>query len=222
MLVAVRRPDGTRDALLVNYGCHPVVLGASSLAISADYPGYLKDALEAAGAARVAMFALAGGGNINPRACIQVGAEHPKRMGDRLAGIALEALGKLRGVAPGPTRARQQPWNIVRTRGAFKRKDMPNTAVGDTVDTEIDVFRAGDLGIVGIPGELFSEFAKMLREASPMPITMVVSLANDYVGYLPTDEGQAQGAYETKMAPAEGLEDMLVGTARKACTAVAD
>lgn len=220
LLVGVRRPDGRLDALLVNYGCHPVTLGPSSLDISPDYVGYMKDALEANGAVGTTMFALAGAGNVNPRLCIQVGAEHPKSNGERLAAIVKAALGKLRPVAPGRVAARQEPWTVVRTRDAIKRKDRPGTKTGDAIETEIQAFRAGDLGLVSLPGELFSEFSKMLREASPARHTLVVSLANDYVGYLPTDEAQAQGAYETNMAPADSLEPALMATARKALAAI--
>jgi len=53
-----------------------------------------------------------------------------------------------------------------------------------------------------------------------MPQTVVVSLANDYVGYLPTDEAQAQGAYETRMAPADGIEGMIMEHAKWAFAAV--
>ena len=221
LLVGVRREDGRRDALLVNYGCHPVTLGPSSLDISPDYVGYLKNILEAEGAAGTAMFALAGAGNVNPRLCIQVGAEHPKANGEKLAAIVLNAADRLQPIAGGKVAAHQQPWNIVRTRDVMKRKNRPNTKVGDTVETEIQAFRAGDLALVSLPGELFSEFNPMLREASPVPYTVVVSLANDYVGYLPTDEAQDQGAYETNMAPAVGLEGLLMNTARKALSAIA-
>jgi neutral ceramidase len=56
-----RKPGGTTDpqvltacfenatgvkALIVNYACHPVVLGPANLEISADYPFYLREALQ--------------------------------------------------------------------------------------------------------------------------------------------------------------------------------
>ncbi|MFW6058544.1 MAG: neutral/alkaline non-lysosomal ceramidase N-terminal domain-containing protein, partial [Phycisphaeraceae bacterium] len=42
LLAAVRRPNGRREALLVNFGCHPVVLGPRSLELSGDYVTYLR------------------------------------------------------------------------------------------------------------------------------------------------------------------------------------
>jgi hypothetical protein len=220
VLVAVRRPDGSCDALLVNYGCHPVTLGPSSLAISPDYPGYVKDAIEANGSFGTCLFALAGGANINPRVCIQVGEEFPKTMGQRLADIVLKATADLSPVATGKVAARQEPWDIVRTRTSPKAVARSNHQKGDTICTEIQALRAGELGIVGIPGELFSEFYQMLRTASPTTETLVVSVANDFIGYLPTNEGAAQGAYEGGMSPTENIEDLLMETARKAFKAI--
>jgi hypothetical protein len=218
MLVAVRRPNGRRDALLVNYGCHPVTLGPRSLRISADYVGYLKDYLEARGAAGLVLFALAGAGNINPRVCIQVGAEHPRRMGERLGEIVHQATAKLHPVAAGPVAAGRQTWSLISKRdwpaGSGRKK-------GDVVETELLALRAGDLALVSVPGELFSEYAARLREASPLPETVVVSLANDSVGYLPTDEAMAQGGHEVTHAAADGLEAALLEHAQKALAALA-
>ncbi|NLX57534.1 MAG: hypothetical protein GXY74_00425 [Phycisphaerae bacterium] len=222
MLVGVRRPAGPLAALVVAYGCHPVVLGPSSLDISADYPGYLKDELERRGVADTVLFVNGGGANINPRVCIQVGPEHPKRMGEALAGIVAPAVANLKPIAAGTVRSRQEPWNIVRTRDAIKGQQSPGRKTGETIATEIQAFRAGDLSLVSLPGELFSEYQGMLREASPTEHTVVVSLANDYIGYFPTDEAQAQGAYETNMCPAAEFEGLLMGCARKAFGAIAD
>jgi hypothetical protein len=213
LLVAVRRPDGRRDALLVNYGCHPVVLGPSSLRISADYVGYMKDYLEARGAARTAMFALAGGGNINPRICIMVGAEHPRRMGERLGQIVLDAAAKLYPVAAGPVRSGRSEWKLLSRRNWSQGSGRET---GKEITTEVQALRAGDLCFLAVPGELFSEYTAWFREASPLPLTAVVSIANDSVGYLPTDEAVPQGAHEITHSAAEKVQEALLACAREA------
>lgn len=217
LLVAVRRPCGTRDALLVNYGCHPVVLGPSSLRISADYVGYMKDYLEARGACGTAMFALAGGGNINPRVCIMVGAEHPRRMGEELGRIVLDAAAKLYPVAAGPVRAAREEWRFASKRdwpaGAGRKK-------GDEVTSEVQALRAGDLVFATVPGELLSEYTRIFREASPLPVTAVVSIANDSVGYLPTDEAVPQGGHEVVHAAADNIQAALTEHVKKALAGV--
>ena len=65
--------------------------------------------------------------------------------------------------------------------------------------TEVVALRAGDLALVSAPGELFSD--PRFRELSPVPHNLVVSLANDSVGYLVTDEAQPQGGLEAARAP---------------------
>ena len=218
LLVAVRRPDGRRDALLVNYGCHPVVLGPSSMRISADYVGYMKDYLEARGAAGTAMFALAGGGNINPRVCIMVGAEHPRRMGERLGQIVLDAAAKLYPVAAGPVRVARSEWKLRSKRNWSKGSGRET---GKEIVTEVQALRAGDLCFLAVPGELFSEFAAWFREASPLPLTAVVSIANDSVGYLPTDEAVPQGGHEVMHAAAEKVQEALLSCAKEALGKIA-
>ena len=110
---------------------------------------------------------------------------------------------------------------MARTREGTRRPGHPARPVGEQINTEIQALRAGELGIVTVPGELFSEYSAMLREVSPLRHTAVISLANDYIGYLLTDEALAQGAYESEHAPNEGLEQSLIETARKALAAVA-
>ncbi|HUT57973.1 MAG TPA: neutral/alkaline non-lysosomal ceramidase N-terminal domain-containing protein [Phycisphaerae bacterium] len=219
LLVGVRRPDGRRDALLVNYGCHPVVLGPRSLRISADYPGYMKDYLEARGLAGTAMFALAGGGNINPRTCIMVGAEHPRRMGEELGRIVAEAACKLHPAAGGPVRAASAAWKLISKR---KWPEGSGREQGKQIESELQALRAGDLCVLGLPGELFSEYAALLREASPLPHTAVVSIANDSLGYLPTDDAVPQGGHEVNAAAAERVQQDLLDRAGEAFAAIAD
>lgn len=61
---------------------------------------------------------------------------------------------------------------------------------------EIQVFRVGDVAIVGLPGEPFAEAQLALKEASPAQVTLVAHCVGHYVGYLPTAEGAARGGHE--------------------------
>lgn len=219
LLVSVRRPDGRRPALIVNYGCHPVTLGPMSTAISADYVGYLKDCLEERGTAETVHFALAGAANINPRIAIHAGADYPAAMGRELGEICAAALNETALVADGPVRVCRVPWEFA------ARYDWPeNTGrkQGEPVLTEVVALRAGDLAVVTAPGELFSEYAGRFRELSPTTHTLVVSLANDSVGYLVIDETQPQGGLEAMRAAGDAIEQPLLERARRALDGVAD
>jgi hypothetical protein len=63
--------------------------------------------------------------------------------------------------------------------------------------TELQVMRIGELGIVALPGEIFVALGLAIKQASPFAHTVVVSLANDHIGYVPTIEAVRQGGYET-------------------------
>ncbi len=61
---------------------------------------------------------------------------------------------------------------------------------------EVMAIRIGELAIVGFPGEMFSDYQRRLKAASPARQTLCIELANDAIGYLPTPEAFAAGGYE--------------------------
>jgi len=63
----------------------------------------------------------------------------------------------------------------------------------------IHTLRIGDLGIVGLPGEVFSEIGLEIKAKSPFAQTMNIGIANDTVGYVATDQGLDEGSYETRL-----------------------
>ena len=66
-VLCVERMQGELIAILVNYTCHATVLGADNLLISADYPGYMRRAIERRKASDVVVLFTNGAlGNINP------------------------------------------------------------------------------------------------------------------------------------------------------------
>jgi hypothetical protein len=69
----------------------------------------------------------------------------------------------------------------------------------------VQAMRIGDLGIAGLPGEIFVEFGLEIKAGSPFRQTMVVELANGYVGYVPTIAAFEEGGYETRTARSSRL-----------------
>ena len=82
---------------------------------------------------------------------------------------------------------------------------------------EIQVFRIGDIAIVGLPGEPFVEGQLRIKLNSPTYPTYAVHMTNDCASYIATPEAIERGGYETrpghasKFAP--GALDMIVDTA---------
>ena len=89
------------------------------------------------------------------------------------------------------------------------------------VETEVQAFalrsELGDMAILGLPGEMFVEIGLRIKEGSPFRPTMIVELANDWVGYVPTKKAFGEGGYETELARSSKLvpeaEDVFVETA---------
>lgn len=89
----------------------------------------------------------------------------------------------------------------------------------DAFPTQLQALRIGDVGMAGLPGEIFVEIGLQIRERSPFPYTMPVSLANGYLGYTCTDKALKEGSYETQVAysslPAAGTEQLYVDTSAR-------
>jgi neutral ceramidase len=83
--------------------------------------------------------------------------------------------------------------------------------------TPIMALRVGDMGIVGLPGEMFCDYGLQIKARSPFARTMTVELANDFKGYCPTDIALQEGSYEMRLCgwakAAAGTEGQMVNTA---------
>ena len=69
-----------------------------------------------------------------------------------------------------------------------------------TIKVHIPAVRLGDLAIVANGAELFCQAALDIQSASPMAKTWVVTLANEYLGYVPTASAHVAGGYEPRLA----------------------
>lgn len=63
----------------------------------------------------------------------------------------------------------------------------------------IHTMRFGDLGVVGLPGEVFTEIGLDIKQRSPFAQTMNIGIANTTVGYVATDKALGEGSYETRL-----------------------
>lgn len=82
----------------------------------------------------------------------------------------------------------------------------------DPIPAEVQVLRLGDVGLVALPGEPFVELGLAIKAQSPLPHTLVIGYANDWIGYLTTPAAWQQGGYEvgpgpwTRVGPDGGLQ----------------
>jgi hypothetical protein len=67
---------------------------------------------------------------------------------------------------------------------------------GQERETWLQVLRIGDVAIVGVPAEFFTQLGLDLKNRSPFRYTYIAELANDWIGYIPNQEGHKLGGYQ--------------------------
>jgi len=228
-VLAVER-DGRPLAAAVNFGLHPAILAGDNWLYSADYPGYLIEALERlCGPPFFTAFWNRCCGNVNHLDYSDPlqgrGYQEAQRIGYALAIAARQALDAAAPAGGGPVmvsrelvelkrlaisdeqarwcravlgRSPKAPGQVdglpdeyyaVTRLAMYEKQHMPDAV-------EVMAIRLSDIGIVGLPGEMFCEYGIDIEKRSPAAHTFVIELANDAIGYLPTPEAFAQGGYE--------------------------
>ena len=213
-VIRLDRSDGTALAVLVNYACHPVVLGPDNLDYSADYPGEMRKTIEAALPGSTAFFLQGGAGNINPyydkTPRIQNAVALMRATGRRLGQEVLRGQPQHhRPCSRQPRGETQRRRDAVRTtirprqddgasEEALRRKDSESAAAA------IHSWGAGagynspgqqGIGLRWMPGEPFVEFQLYLRAHSPLPNSYFLGYCNGSFGYIPTIAAAVRGAY---------------------------
>ena len=68
---------------------------------------------------------------------------------------------------------------------------------GQERETWIQAVRIGDVALVGVPAEFFTNLGLDIKNRSPFRHTYVAELANDWIGYLPDRDAHVLGGYQT-------------------------
>ncbi|MDA1278005.1 MAG: neutral/alkaline non-lysosomal ceramidase N-terminal domain-containing protein [Verrucomicrobia bacterium] len=188
---------GAVRAVIVNYACHPVVLGPKNRKISADYPGVMRKIVEEKfGSDCVCIFAQGGAGDINPLILARSG--EPERdfplvesMGKLLADEVLETLGRMRS----------EKGESASLRIASRLIDLESRwTSGEPLKLGVtSLLINSSIGIVTMPGEPFHQFQVDLRRKAALPFTFFFGYCNDtaapWPSYLPDLESAARGGY---------------------------
>lgn len=192
--------EGRPIAILVNYSVHPtVVLGTGEL--SADLAGVAcRHVEEYFDDEAVCLWTAGTIGDQAPRIDLGLpfGAAPDERQAAR-AYRAMEAQGLMVGaeavrVAEGISRtsatarisAGQLTIELPCKPGENVMESMRQQHT-ETVPIRLSLLRFGDVALAGVSGEVVTEIGERLRAASPLAHTLLVSIANDRIGYIADD-----------------------------------
>jgi len=231
--VGVIRVDDIQDnpiALLINFGCHPVVMPVNTL-ISGDFPGRANSVVETVKRGVTGMFLQGACGDINPVLAHTGNLEQPGvslaaealRVGEQIqttgeARIAVKTMNvKLPLNVPTAEEVRmvlnenrpkldskdekEQKLGKLHCEWAESALKKLETGQGPWMETEIQAIQMDDMVLAAEPSEMFVEFCLDVKERSPRKNTFVVGYANDFVGYIPDREDYERKGYAAAMVP---------------------
>jgi hypothetical protein len=119
-------------------------------------------------------------------------------------GVRKPSPGEVQAAKEVLQRAPQGPLRLLSE--IYARETVQLAEWPDRFHTLVQAFRIGDVGLCALPGEPFCQTGLDIKAHSPFKPTMLVGMANDYAGYLPTEEQHALGGYETWRAKSSFLE----------------
>lgn len=170
---------------IIHFACHVESLQKGAREISADFPGYMCDALKAKGFGQPVFLNGAVGGMVSGDNRERTHASS-KEMGLKLAGI-VEDLAKT-AQQPGEFRfsLEQRRVEIPMTNPGFKalyESELRDLHDGRVV-SDMLYFQLGEAQLVSLPGELLPEVSfEILEKMEGFP-RMLIGLANDEMGYM--------------------------------------
>ena len=224
--VSVLRIDtaaGKPLAILVNYACHPVVLGPHDLKYSADYVGIMTRTVDQSfgdnGTSPLCLFLQGGDGDINPYYADTSEAKDAiknrdwtgEELGREAARIAQAT--KTLSTAEASLQFYEDSmtfpvrWNAQKFRqgmiaayGPSVYEDHAELLNSDHPPTSlavpvVSILLNKSIAFAGLPGEPFVDFQIDWRKRCPVRDAFFVGYANAYVDYLPTIQAATQGGY---------------------------
>lgn len=205
-VLAFDTPAGEPIATLVNYTCHPVVLGPENLEFSADYPGALVAMVDRQVGGQT-MFIQGAAGDINPfwdkTPPVEGAFDQVRRMGEALAREVVRVRADITGYEAAPWISLHRDvvplgarWDLDDQRvRAEVRADYLERFPRER-EAEINMLLFGPtVAIATFPGEFFVEHGLRLKQQSMVRHTMFVGYANGHLGYFPTIRAAAEGGY---------------------------
>lgn len=218
-IIKVEDISGRPRAVLVNYSCHPTVLGSDNLLASGDFPYFaVKKIEDELGDGGFAMFVNGTQGNISMGHSSELSAigvitpgrtfEHAEELGDKLAEATLTALGKIE-------MAESAELGAVIGTARFPLKDLPDitTAKQHLLSAELDLDAISSNG--GSTENVMKAKSKRLYASITDFYARETSVFED--GYLPVElQAVRVGDAVFLAVPAEVFVEIGIGIKQRA------
>jgi neutral ceramidase len=216
-------------ATLVNYACHPVVMGPLNRLASADWVGAMRGRVESS-IPGLCLFIQGTTADINPRKMrwTDDNWDEVEEQGQAVGDAVLTACNQLETLNITPIQANQTTeWLKVKPTSGYPaqiRAFIPDAKSDGEIraaikqgfpwHTELDeradgvysamnggLLRIGDWALATLETEPFTETGLTIKAASPAKVTFVAGYTNGCNSYLPVQSAYADGGYEVETAP---------------------
>ncbi|MFH1738977.1 MAG: neutral/alkaline non-lysosomal ceramidase N-terminal domain-containing protein [bacterium] len=214
-VIRIDDSSGNPLAILVNYSCHPVVLGPDNLQYTADFPGAMARFVEKQfDHAPICFFLQGAPGDINPyydKTPLQEDGERiMKETGETLGGEAARVSRSIVTQVPSTPSIKYSldfidfrlRWDRDKVLAVMESELDPQRAeryknyLRDPIPCPVMTLLINDeIALMGVPGEAFVEFATDFRSRSPVESSFFVGYANGFRAYFPTIKAAVEGGY---------------------------
>jgi neutral ceramidase len=211
MLAVLRFDDeaGKPIAILVNFAAHPVMTDTKILKYSADYPGFLKNKVEAELSTKC-VFMQGAAGDMSTNA--GSGPRGPQEFGKKLADHVIALARSLKTETPEHPSVKgmvdtfrfksRVDLSDPKVTGAYEKAFFPEISrnfakeFAEGLTAELNtVLINGEIALVGGSGEFFCNHANRLKARSYVKHTLFFGYCNGHGMYFPTIEAASEGGY---------------------------
>jgi len=221
LVLKLAKPDGVAVASLFDYATHATCLGGKNLTVSGDVLGLAEQFVEKILGEEILAPAFAGAsGNIDPWFRVLPGFNtepgwipEPVLLGTMLGEEVIHVYRDIGDLSEGGDIGAS--FVTLKLPGKSKgeleiKRDHPPTPYN------ITVAKVGDIGFVGLGGEVLTEIGMSIKAASPFKHTFVITHCNGAAGYLAPEHLYIEGGYEISSSPfAPKAADIVVKQAVK-------
>jgi neutral ceramidase len=207
--------SGEPIAIMMNYAVHSVVLGASNTLVTGDLAGAAERYVEQHYDGKVvALWTLGPAGDQNPRYMSY--NEEPPLFPERAPGYPImDALGLVLGeevvrVASQIERTASQvrveaDERVVSCPARIPPRDQNHDGIEvepvDCLNIRLGLVMINHIALTWVSGEVVTNIYRHLRQESPFSNTIMITLANDRVGYIVDDAGYHTPTFESMASP---------------------